>query len=154
MSETSKKGPLIQKKTKSNSLERPKPIIVNNQNDFKFTNNEAIKETQINKTPDNQTKYSPAVVEEKTSETLLAKEIKKSPVRKTKSVVGKNNNVKSIKVPHDLHIQIGVLGKFMDENKTYAIISELVNYYTRNELTDRQQKQFEYMTEFFNDLDE
>ncbi|MGB6409014.1 MAG: hypothetical protein WBF39_16160 [Planococcus donghaensis] len=154
MSETSKKGPLIQKKTKSNSLERPKPIIVNNQNDFKFTNNEAIKETQINKTPDNQTKYSPAAVEEKTSETLLAKEIKKSPVRKTKSVVGKNNNVKSIKVPHDLHIQIGVLGKFMDENKTYAIISELVNYYTRNELTDRQQKQFEYMTEFFNDLDE
>lgn len=154
MSETSKKGPLIQKKTKSNSLERPKPIIVNNQNDFKFTNNEAIKETQINKTPGNQTKFSPAVVEEKTSETLLAKEIKKSPVRKTKSVVGKNNNVKSIKVPHDLHIQIGVLGKFMDENKTYAIISELVNYYTRNELTDRQQKQFEYMTEFFNDLDE
>lgn len=154
MSETSKKGPLIQKKTKSNSLERPKPIIVNNQNDFKFTNNEAIKETQINKTPGNQTKFSPAVVEEKTSETLLAKEIKKSPVRKTKSVVGKNNNVKSIKVPHDLHIQIGVLGKFMDENKTYAIISELVDYYTRNELTDRQQKQFEYMTEFFNDLEE
>ena len=71
-----------------------------------------------------------------------------------KSVVGKNNNVKSIKVPHDLHIQIGVLGKFMDENKTYAIISELVEYYTKNELTDRQQKQFDYMTEFFNEQDE
>lgn len=74
--------------------------------------------------------------------------------RKTKSVVGKSNNVKSIKVPHDLHIQIGVLGKFMDENKTYAILSELVEYYKKNELTDRQQKQFEYMTGFFNEDNE
>lgn len=154
MSESTKKGPLIKKKTKPSTLERPRPVVINSQNDFKFTN-----EKQSRPKP----AEHPAVSEEKTEITASLPE-KKSVVsisepktkapRKTKSVVGKNNNVKSIKVPHDLHVQIGVLGKFMDENKTYAIISELVEYYTKNELTDRQQKQFDYMTEFFNEQDE
>lgn len=154
MSESSKKGPLIKKKTKSSTLERPRPVVISSQNDFKFnndqqnvpqsTNNSIVKE---NKT---ETKAS---LPEKKSVVPIPDQKTKAP-RKVKSVVGKNNNVKSIKVPHDLHIQIGVLGKFMDENKTYAIISELVEYYTKNELTDRQQKQFEYMTEFFNEQDE
>lgn len=154
MSEPSKKGPLIQKKSKPNTLERPKPVIVNNQNDFKFTNKELKEEKPAIKTAINQSKTSLATPEVKVSETPIPKEVKKEPVRKVKSVVGKNNNVKSIKVPHDLHVKIGVLGKFMDENKTYAILSELVDYYARNELTDRQQKQFDYMTEFFNDTPE
>ncbi|MGK7379730.1 hypothetical protein ACSFXN_18080 [Planococcus sp. 1R117A] len=154
MSEASRKGPLIQKKPKSKTLERPKPIIVNNQNDFKFTNNEVKKETPTIKPPTNQTKTSKVSAEVKVPETQTSKEVKKEQVRKPKSVVGKSNNVKSIKVPLDLHVQIGVLGKFMDENKTYAIISELVDYYARNELTDRQRKQFNFMTDFFNDTSE
>ena len=151
MSEPSKKGPLIQKKSKPNTLERPKPVIVNNQNDFKFTNNKVKKEQPIINTPLNRTETSLTTPKTKGAETSIAKEIKRDPVQKVKSVVGKNNNVKSIKVPNDLHIQIGVLGKFMDENKIYAILSELVDYYVRNELTDRQQKLFDYMTEFFNE---
>lgn len=154
MSENSKKGPLIKKKTKTSTLERPRPVVINSQNDFKFSNDKQNFPRSLNE---------PGVNEEKTETTasLLEKnsaipipETKTKAPRKVKSVVGKNNNVKSIKVPHDLHIQIGVLGKFMDENKTYAIISELVEYYTKNELTDRQQKQFDYMREFFNEQDE
>lgn len=154
MSEPSKKGPLIQKKSKPSTLERPKPVIVNNQNDFKFTTSEVKKEEFKIKMPVNQPKTFVTPPEVKEKETPIPKELKKDPVKKVKSVVGKNNNVKSIKVPNDLHIQIGVLGKFMDENKTYAILSELVDYYARNELTDRQQKQFDYMTDFFNDTPE
>lgn len=33
----------------------------------------------------------------------------------------------------------------MDENKTYVILQELIDSYVRNELTDRQQRQFEFM---------
>lgn len=157
MSEPSKKGPLIQKKSKPSTLERPKPVIVNNQNDFKFSTNEVKKEKTAIKTPPNSTTSSliaSEVKEVETPKTKDTKDVKRDSVRKVKSVVGKNNNVKSIKVPNDLHIKIGVLGKFMDENKTYAILSELVDYYARNELTDRQQKQFDYMTEFFNDIPE
>ena len=153
MSESSKKGPLIKKKTRVNTLERPKPVVINSQNDFKYNN------AQPNLTPPagnefamvEKTVASPSV---ENMPEIPVPEPKTKQLRNTKSVVGKNNNVKSIKVPHDLHIKIGVLGKFMDENKTYAILSELVEYYTKNELTDRQQKQFEYMTEFFNEDDE
>ena len=153
MSENSKKGPLIKKKTKANTLERPKPVVISSQNDFKFNNEQSNPIQPANDESINKEKVvSIPPVEKKPA--IPVSELKVKPSRKTKSVVGKNNNVKSIKVPHDLHTQIGVLGKFMDENKTYAIISELVEYYTKNELTDRQQKQFEYMTEFFNENEE
>ncbi|WP_282020854.1 hypothetical protein [Planomicrobium okeanokoites] len=154
MSENIKKGPLIKKKTKPSTLERPRPVVISNQNDFKFTNDKQLFPESTKNTNVNEKKIEPtASVAEKKS-VIPTPEPKTKAPRKVKSVVGKNNNVKSIKVPHDLHIQIGVLGKFMDENKTYAIISELVEYYTKNELTDRQQKQFDYMTEFFNEQDE
>lgn len=67
---------------------------------------------------------------------------------KRKAVVGKNNSIKTIKVPTLLHTQINMLGKFMDENKTYAILNELVENYVENRLTERQQKQFHFMSEF------
>lgn len=153
MSESAKKGPLIKKKTRSNGLERPKPVVINNQNDFKFDNTLSNPVTPADKEPTIAERTVPTPVVGNKLETPVAETVAKQN-RKKKSVVGKSNNVKSIKVPHDLHIQIGVLGKFMDENKTYAIISELVEYYTKNELTDRQQKQFEYMTDFFNEDDE
>lgn len=154
MSESSKKGPLIKKKTKTSTLERPRPVVINSQNDFKFSNDKQKFPRSLNEPVVNEGKTeTTASLPEKNSSIPIPETKTKAP-RKVKSVVGKNNNVKSIKVPHDLHIQIGVLGKFMDENKTYAIISELVEYYTKNELTDRQQKQFDYMREFFNEQDE
>lgn len=153
MSESSKKGPLIKKKTRTNMLERPKPVVINSKNEFKFNSAPSDSNQTIgNALMPKDKNFASLPAEKKPS--IPVSETKIQQPRKTKSVVGKNNNVKSIKVPHDLHIQIGVLGKFMDENKTYAILSELVAYYTKNELTDRQQKQFEYMTEFFNETDE
>lgn len=154
MSESIKKGPLIKKKIKPNTLERPKPVVINSQDDFKFVNEKQNYPLPIKNTVASEEKAEiTASIPEKKSIIPVSEPKIKVP-RKSKSVVGKNNNVKSIKVPHDLHVQIGVLGKFMDENKTYAIITELVEYYTENELTDRQKKQFEYMTEFLNVEDE
>ncbi|MCM3612673.1 hypothetical protein M4S82_15615 [Planococcus sp. MERTA32b] len=154
MSESTKKGPLIKKKTKTSTLERPKPVVINSQNDFKFSNDRQKTSQSKNDAVVNEERIETGTYLSEKKSTVPITEPKIKAPRKVKSVVGKNNNVKSIKVPHDLHVQIGVLGKFMDENKTYAIISELVEYYTRNELTDRQQKQFDYMTEFFNEADE
>lgn len=149
MSETGNKGPLIKKKPKT--MDKPKPVTINTgtSNAFKFNadKNDSLKENI-------------SVVVPQTTNAISAKDLPESePKNKTKTtprkkrvgVVGKDNNVKSIKVPHDIHVKIGVLGKFMDENKTYAIISELIDYYKNNELTDRQQKQFEYMTDFLNE---
>lgn len=59
--------------------------------------------------------------------------------------VSATNSVKSIKVPTFIHSEINLLGSFMDENKTYVILQELIDSYVRNELTDRQQRQFEFM---------
>lgn len=63
--------------------------------------------------------------------------------------VGKANSTKSLKVPAVIHTEINLLGSFMDENKTYIILQELVDSYVRNELTDRQQRQFRFMVESF-----
>lgn len=147
MSETGNKGPLIKKKPKP--MDRPKPITINTgtDNGFKFNSQPSnpVKEVEETKSsvevPVSKKQESPKVVE------------KNKPRKKRVGVVGKDNSVKSIKVPNDIHAKIGILGKFMDENKTYAIISELIDYYKENELTDRQQKQFEYMTDFLNNED-
>lgn len=144
MSETGNKGPLIKKKPKS--MDRPKPVTINTgaNNGFKFNSEPTnpVKEVE-------ETKRSAEIPVSKKPESPKT-EKKSTPRKKRVSVVGKDNSVKSIKVPHDIHVKIGILGKFMDENKTYAIISDLIDYYKENELTDRQQKQFEYMTEFLN----
>lgn len=147
MSESPKKGPLIKRKTKS--MERPSPVVVTSNNDFKFSN------PSVPTSPSEEIEVAPKKTDvpiEKTETDIkpVENKPKKKPTRR-KGVVGKNNNVKSIKLPNDLHTKIGILGKFMDENKTYAIISKLVDYYEENELTDRQKKQIEYMTEFLNE---
>lgn len=151
MNEQTNKGPLIQKKAKPNSLSRPKPVLVAGKDDFKFSSKESIDETTVQVAI--KEKEQPIVVPEKKVQTVEPEKKKSVPLKRA-SIVGKNNNVKSIKVPNDLHVKIGVLGKFMDENKTYAIISELVDYYVKNDLTDRQQKQFGYMTDFLHDPEE
>jgi len=151
MNESTKKGPLIQKKQKTNSLSRPKPVLVTGKDDFKFSSKESIQETTVQEVI--KEKEQPIKVPEKKVQTVEPEKKKPVPIKRV-AVVGKNNNVKSIKVPNDLHVKLGVLGKFMDENKTYAIISELVDYYVKNDLTDRQQKQFGYMTDFLHDPEE
>lgn len=147
MSESPKKGPLIKRKTKS--MERPSPVVVTSNNDFKFSN------PSVPTSPTEEIEVAPKNTDvpiEKTETDIKPVENKpKKKATRRKGVVGKNNNVKSIKLPNDLHTKIGILGKFMDENKTYAIISKLVDYYEENELTDRQKKQIEYMTEFLNE---
>ena len=39
----------------------------------------------------------------------------------------------------------------MDENKTYVILQKLIDSYVKNELTNRQQRQFEFMVEAFHE---
>jgi hypothetical protein len=39
----------------------------------------------------------------------------------------------------------------MDENKTYTILQTLIDSYVKNELTDRQQRQFDFMVEAFHE---
>jgi len=75
------------------------------------------------------------------------------PKQERVSVVGKKNSTKSIKVPTVIHSEINLLGSFMDENKTYAILQKLIDSYVKNELTDRQQRQFEFMVEAFSKED-
>lgn len=65
--------------------------------------------------------------------------------------VGKSNSTKSLKVPTVIHSELNLLGSFMDEGKTYMILQELIDSYVKNELTDRQQRQFEFMVEAFNE---
>ncbi|MFJ8238072.1 hypothetical protein ACIQ34_20645 [Ureibacillus sp. NPDC094379] len=72
------------------------------------------------------------------------------PSKLTTNNVGKKNSTKSIKVPAVIHSELNLLGSFMDENKTYAILQKLIDSYVKNELTDRQQRQFEFMVEAFN----
>lgn len=52
--------------------------------------------------------------------------------------VGKSNSTKSLKVPTLIHTEFNLLGSFMDENKAYVILQELIDSYVRNELTNRQ----------------
>lgn len=149
MSESPKKGPLIKRKTKP--MERPSPVVVKSSNDFKFSNASTSPTEEIEATIEASPEKVDAPIEKKEIETKPKDSKPKKKTSRRKGVVGKNNNVKSIKLPNDLHTKIGILGKFMDENKTYAIISKLVDYYEENELTDRQKKQIEYMTEFLNE---
>ena len=76
--------------------------------------------------------YSPAPAQEEV----------KQPVKEQKKY---GNSAKTIKVPSEIHTQIHLLSPFMDENKAYMILQRLIDSYVANELTDRQQRQFEFM---------
>lgn len=138
------KGPLIKPKNKKqNGIPRPEPIQFNQKKDpFKYEEL-SVKEQEI------KVQTSDIMVPNKQpKEIKLVDKALKEEKSVKKAVVGKNNAVKSIKVPAELHIKINVLGKFMDETKTYAILDELIKHYVADKLTERQQKQFEYMSEF------
>lgn len=79
------------------------------------------------------------------------KEVKviKPAVSRQKLGVGKANSIKSLKVPGIIHTELNLLGSFMDENKTYIILQNLIDSYVKNELTNRQQRQFTFMVDAF-----
>lgn len=107
---------------------------------------------QVTKTQDMDFGYSdPAKVEVPVAQPAPVKEVTKiEPAVPRKQLgVGKMNSTKSIKVPTMIHSEISLLGSFMDENKTYIILQKLIDSYVRNELTNRQQRQFEFMVEAF-----
>ena len=114
---SNEKGGLIKKKKKP-IMPPPAPVIKTQAADFS---------------------YSPAPAQEEVKQPI--KEQKKS------KTIGKKNSTKTLKVPSDLHAKINFLGPFMDENKAYMILQRLVDSYVANELSDRQQRQFEFMLE-------
>lgn len=97
--------------------------------------------------------YSAPQKKEEPSASVVEKEVTKiEPAKPRKKLgVGKSNSTKSLKVPTVVHSEINLLGSFMDENKTYVILQKLLDSYVKNELTDRQQRQFEFMVEAFHE---
>ena len=128
---SNEKGGLIRKKKKP-LMQPPTPVKKTQEADFAYS------------------EPTPTKVVQQQS-TVIQKEITKvePPKQQKQSVVGKKNSTKSIKVPTVVHSEINLLGSFMDENKTYAILQKLIDSYVKNELTDRQQRQFEFMVEAF-----
>ncbi|KMY52545.1 hypothetical protein AC623_20635 [Bacillus sp. FJAT-27231] len=137
------KGALISHNKKKSSL-RPQVVQFNDKDPFKYS--------QTSKTVEKPDKSGEDKVKTEKKEIKSQIEKPKSTSMKTekkrKSAVGKNDSVKSIKVPASIHTKLNVLGKFMDENKIYAIIEELIKTYEDTQLSERQKKQFEYMSEF------
>lgn len=127
---TNEKGGLIRKKKKPAIMEPPVQVKKTQEEDFAYT------------APAKQVKEPPVIAD-----------ISKPEAPKKKLGVGKSNSTKSIKVPTAIHTEINLLGSFMDESKTYEILQRLIDSYVKNELTDRQQRQFEFMSEAFNNED-
>lgn len=131
---SNEKGGLIKKKKKPTIMQPSVPVKKNDM-DFGYTE------------PKKQEEYAPIkpVVAPKTTKVA-------PPTPRKKLSVGKTNSTKSLKVPTLIHSELNLLGSFMDEHKMYAILQILIDSYVKNELTDRQQRQFEFMVEeFFED---
>ena len=119
---SNEKGGLIKKKKKP-IMQAPAPVIKTQDADFSYST-------------------APAPVEKE-----VKQPVKKHTERKRSQTIGKKNSMKTLKVPSDVHTQVNLLGSFMDESKTYVILQRLINSYVTNELTNRQQRQFEFMFE-------
>lgn len=122
------KGGLIKKKKKP-AIMQPSVPVKKNDMDFGYTE------------PKESTHIKPVVAPKKTNVA--------PPTPRKKLGVGKANSTKSLKVPTLIHSELNLLGSFMDEHKMYAILQILIDSYVKNELTDRQQRQFEFMVEEF-----
>lgn len=126
---SNEKGGLIKKEKKTNpKIMEPSVPVKKNDMDFGYT--EPVPKTKMNFKEALSTKVS-------------------STTRKKKSTIGKSNSTKSVKIPALIHSELNLLGSFMDEHKTYEILQTLIDSYVKNELTDRQQKQFKFMIEAF-----
>lgn len=132
---SNEKGGLIKKKKKPTIMQPSIPVKKNDM-DFGYS------------TPAKQEEPKPPV-----AAITVEKEVTKiEPAQPRKKLgVGKTNSTKSLKVPTVIHSEINLLGSFMDEGKTYVILQKLIDSYVKNELTDRQQRQFEFMVEAFHE---
>ena len=106
----------------------------------------------VNKTQASDFSYSTPPVEQETKKPIVQQPVAQQPAeqpeqKKRQLTIGKQNSTKSLKVPSVVHTEINLLGSFMDESKTYVILQHLIDSYVKNELTDRQQRQFEFMLE-------
>lgn len=130
---TNEKGGLIKKKKKP-LMQPPAPVNKTQAADFSYS------------TPPVEPEKKEPIVQQPIAQEKPAEqpEPKKRPL-----AIGKQNSTKSLKVPSVVHTEINLLGSFMDESKTYVILQKLIDSYVRNELTNRQQRQFEFMLEAF-----
>lgn len=132
---SNEKGGLIKKKKKPTIMQ---PSIPVKKNDMDFG-------------------YSAPAKQEETSLSVAAVPVEKKvtkiePAQPRKKLgVGKSNSTKSLKVPTVIHSELNLLGSFMDEGKTYVILQKLIDSYVKNELTNRQQRQFKFMVEAFHE---
>lgn len=135
---SNEKGGLIKKQKKPTIMQPAVPV---KKNDMDFGYSAPAKEEE------------PVAPIETPAPVVVEKEVTKiEPTQPRKKLgVGKTNSTKSLKVPTIIHSEINLLGSFMDENKTYVILQKLIDSYVKNELTDRQQRQFEYMVEAFHE---
>lgn len=137
---SNEKGGLIKKKKKPTIMQ---PSIPVKKNDMDFGYTAPAKQDE-----------PVAAVETPTPVVVERKVTKIEPAQPRKKLgVGKSNSTKSLKVPTVIHSEINLLGSFMDEGKTYVILQKLIDSYVKNELTDRQQRQFEFMVEAFHKED-
>ncbi|WP_301109207.1 hypothetical protein [Sporosarcina sp.] len=125
---SNEKGGLIKKKKKP-AIMQPSVPVKKNDMDFGYTEQEKPVSVKSTAKPET-TKIAP-------------------PTPRKKLGVGKSNSTKSLKVPTLIHSELNLLGSFMDEHKTYVILQNLIDSYVKNELTDRQQRQFDFMVETF-----
>ena len=129
---SNEKGGLIKKKKKPTIMQPAVPV---KKSDMDFGYAAPVKNEPVAVTP------------------AMEKEVTKiEPAKPRKKLgVGKSNSTKSLKVPTVVHSELNLLGSFMNESKTYVILQKLVDSYVKNELTDRQQRQFEFMVEAFHE---
>lgn len=132
------KGSLIKKKKKPTIMQPAVPV---KKNDMDFGYSSPAKQDE------------PVTPIETATPEVVEKEVTKvEPTQPRKKLgVGKTNSTKSLKVPTVINSEINLLGSFMDEGKTYVILQKLIDSYVKNELTDRQQRQFEFMVEAFHE---
>jgi len=140
---SNEKGGLIKKKKKPTIMQPAVPV---KKNDMDFGFKAPVQKPVIEPAaPAEPVKAAePVVVEKEVTKVEPAKP-------RVKLGVGKTNSTKSLKVPTVIHSEINLLGSFMDENKTYVILQKLIDSYVKNELTDRQQRQFEFMVGAFHE---
>ena len=135
---SNEKGGLIKKKKKPTIMQPAVPV---KKSDMDFGYSSPAKQDE------------PVTPVEAPTPMFVEKEVTKiEPAQPRKKLgVGKSNSTKSLKVPTVIHSEINLLGSFMDEGKTYVILQKLIDSYVKNELTDRQQRQFEFMVESFHE---
>lgn len=134
---SNEKGGLIKKKKPAIM----KPAVPVKKNDMDFGYSVPAKQEE-----------SVAPIQTPTPEVVKKEVTKTEPATPRKKIgVGKTNSTKSLKVPTVIHSEINLLGSFMDESKTYVILQKIIDSYVKNELTDRQQRQYEYMIAAFHE---